>query len=568
MALASALASPSMVIAQPSHNNYPDLLGQIENGTVKIPQFQRDFVWSRAKSAALLDSIVKGYPVGTFIFWHTNEQLRTVRSVGKKRFKDRPAGDFSDYVLDGQQRLTSLYAAVKGIAITRANQKIDDFSQIWVDLDATEHDDIVTVDTTDQNKTYIALTELLGGQLLTLATKYDSRYHQKLQNYVNAFTTYSFPVVSVREAEIDVATEIFTRINVGGKPLTPFEIVVAKTYDEKRKFDLSDKYVTLKTKLNDHDFDIAEMTPLQIIGLLTRGDCRRQAILKLDKNTVIKLWAPVEDAIERSIDYFKAVYGVRVSQLLPYSGLVIPFAYFFYMNDGKRPTSEQGRLLADFFWRCSLGGRYSSSFESRVTADLGKINDILKGVDPTYDWPTRVDPEFLLASGRFAPSRAFVKAILCVYASFQPRSFDNNGIVAIANDTLKRANSRNYHHFFPRAHLKKLGVSDLRANNVFNITIIDDHLNKNQIRARPPLKYMQEFEKSNPDLSQTLKSQLMPESFWADIQNDDYEHFLERRAERVSKELKKRIIQRDIDYEAQVVEDDLEVEDEVAPEGL
>lgn len=551
-----------MVIAQPSQHNYPDLLSQIENGTIKIPQFQRDFVWTRAKSAALLDSIVKGYPVGTFIFWHTNEQLRTVRSIGNNKFKDKPGGDYFDYVLDGQQRLTSLYAAVKGIVVTRANGKVDDFSQMWIDLDADEHDDIVTTEQSNEAGTYITLTELLSGQLLTLGTKFDTEYHPKLQRYVNAFTTYSFPVVSVREAEIDVATEIFTRINVGGKPLTPFEIVVAKTYDERRKFDLANKYTMLKEKLNKHDYDIAEMSPLQLIALLAKGDCRRQAILKLDKATVIKLWDPVEDAIEQSVDHFKAVYGVRVSQLLPYGGLIIPFAYFFHKNDGKKPTTDQAKLLTDFFWRCSLGGRYSASFESRVTADLAKVDMILEGAAPEYDWPTQVDHEFLLANGRFAPSRAFVKAILCIYASFQPRSFDNNGIVAIANDALKRANSRNYHHFFPRAYLKKMGVSESSANNVFNITMIDAHLNKNQIRARPPLKYMQEYEKSNPDMSQTLKSHLMPESLWADIQNDDYGHFLERRAERVSKELRKRVIPQDVDSRAQSVDDDTEGDDE------
>ena len=108
---------------------------------------------------------------------------------------------------------------------------------MWIDLDADEHDDIVTIDPSDEDRTYIALTELLSGQLLILGTKFDTQYHPKLQRYVNAFTTYSFPVVSVRDAEIDVATEIFTRINVGGKPLTPFEIMVAKTYDDRRKFD-------------------------------------------------------------------------------------------------------------------------------------------------------------------------------------------------------------------------------------------------------------------------------------------------------------------------------------------
>ncbi len=170
-----------------------------------------------------------------------------------------------------------------------------------------------------------------------------------------------------------------------------------------------------------------------------------------------------------------------------------------------------------------------------------------------------------LSRGRFAGRTAdAVGERVINRTSKQRSSFDNNGIVAIANDTLKRANSRNYHRFFPRAYLKKIGVSDARANNVFNITMIDAYLNKNQIRARPPLKYMEEFEKSNPDMSQTLKSHLMPASFWADIQNEDYEHFLEGRAERISKELKKRVIPQAIDTETQLVEeDDTNGDDEV-----
>lgn len=553
-----------MVTAKPSHNNLSDLLNQIENGTVKIPQFQRDFVWSRTKSAALLDSIVKGYPVGTFIFWHTSEKLRTVRSIGNRRFVDKPGGNYFEYVLDGQQRLTSLYAAVRGIRVTRADGKIDDFSKIYVNLDANEHNDIVVVERPDENATYISLTELLTGQI-KLAAQFDEQYWPKLGQYADAFSTYSFPIVSVSEAEIDVATDIFTRINVGGKPLTPFEIVVAKTYDEKRNFDLADKFDHLANTLAKVNFDaLNEMTPLQLIALLAKRECKRQTILKLNKATVIKSWEPVSEAIEQAVDYFRTVQGVPVSALLPYGGLIIPFAYFFHRNNCKKPNAMQNRLLTDFFWRCSIGGRYSSSFDSRVAVDLAKIDRILAGDTPEYDWPTHIEPEFLLANGRFAPSRAFVKAILCLYASFTPRSFDNNGIVHVANDTLKRANSRNYHHFFPRAHLKRSGISDAEANNIFNITIIDDHLNKNQIRAQSPLKYMQEFEKSNTHIAQTLKSHLMPDSIWADVQNDDYEHFLTGRAERVSKELKKRIIPQEIDTQSQAVDlDDVDQEPDV-----
>lgn len=58
-----------MELPQPTHKNYTTLISNIENGEIKIPQFQRDFVWTLQRSAELLDSVVKGYPIGTFIFW-------------------------------------------------------------------------------------------------------------------------------------------------------------------------------------------------------------------------------------------------------------------------------------------------------------------------------------------------------------------------------------------------------------------------------------------------------------------------------------------------------------------
>jgi uncharacterized protein with ParB-like and HNH nuclease domain len=57
-------------------------MSDIDKGTIKIPQFQRDFVWNKEKSAKLLDSIVKGYPIGTFILWKTKEELRSLRNIG------------------------------------------------------------------------------------------------------------------------------------------------------------------------------------------------------------------------------------------------------------------------------------------------------------------------------------------------------------------------------------------------------------------------------------------------------------------------------------------------------
>lgn len=67
---------------EPQGRPFSTLISDIETGRIKIPQFQRDFVWTKDKSAKLLDSIIRGFPIGTFILWKTKEQLRTVRNIG------------------------------------------------------------------------------------------------------------------------------------------------------------------------------------------------------------------------------------------------------------------------------------------------------------------------------------------------------------------------------------------------------------------------------------------------------------------------------------------------------
>jgi len=98
---------------------YEPLFVQIDTGKMKIPKFQREFVWTDDQTAKLLDSMIKGFPIGTFIFWKTREQMRHFRNIGNVALPEIPPGDAALYVLDGQQRITSLYAVRKGVRITR-----------------------------------------------------------------------------------------------------------------------------------------------------------------------------------------------------------------------------------------------------------------------------------------------------------------------------------------------------------------------------------------------------------------------------------------------------------------
>lgn len=499
------------------------------------------------KSAGLIDSVIKGYPIGTFIFWSTKERLRSVRNLGSVSLPDAKEGQSVLYVLDGQQRLTSLFATLKGLEVQRASGKSDDFSNIFVDLTATPDEQIVITDLTEKDpRLCIRLCDLLYGGLSTLAA-YPEPFHEKLDRYKQRIQSYDFSLTEVRDVTIDVATEIFTRLNVGGVPLTLFEIMIAKTYDDKLAFDLSEKFDRLIEDLQRIDYETVSHTPmLQLISLIVKGDCEKQHILQINKATFIETWPKAVDAIERAAEYFANVYRITVSELLPYNTLLVTFGYFFYKHPDK-PDADQRILLEDLFWRCSLAGRYSSSVESKLVQDVGKVERILARETPEYDWGIDLSSNFLITNGWFNAGRSFVKAILCLFAFHEPKSFNDGGRVNIRNNWLKQANSKNYHHFFPRAYLDKRGIEETRINNVFNITIVDDYLNKRRIRARAPSDYMREFAHSNRAIAQTMRSHLIDDLDGFGVWTDDYDKFLRMRTEAVSKELQSRIIPRNID---------------------
>lgn len=522
------------------------LKSQVQTGDIKIPQFQREFVWSVEASAKLLDSIVKNYPIGTFIFWESSETLRAVRNVGNLEFAQKPEGASIKYVLDGQQRLTSLVAGLTGQKITRANGKIDDFSNIYVNLTAKDDEAIIITDVSQlEDLQYISLMDAMETKFSVLK-KYPEQLMDEIQQIKEKITNYQFPVVSLMGAKIDIATEVFTRINTSGKSLTVFDIMVAKTYDEVQGFDLSEKYRALIDELKVVGYDTMPNTViLHLIALLLNEnqECDKGAILNLDKQKFIDIFEDAINAIKSAIDYFKLQYGISVSRILPYHILIVPFAYFFYYHKEK-PTGDMAKHLENLFWRCALSERYSASTESKLSQDIKKVDLILKGQAPTYDWTVDTSPEYIIKNGTFATGKSYIKAILCLYASFKPKSFNTNSDVNLSNDALKQSNSRNYHHFFPKSYLKKLSkYDDDFINHILNITMIDDELNKVKIRDKKPSEYMAICQVQNDKLIETMKTHLIDDLQTFGIWQDDYDEFIKQRAKQVSQEIKKRLIE-------------------------
>lgn len=527
---------------------YHHLFTEIDTGRIKIPQFQRDFVWDKEQTARLIDSLIKGFPIGNFIFWKTKDKLREVRNIGNVSLPDTPAGEFVYYVLDGQQRITSLYAIRKGVVFDREGTTLD-YKDIVIDLeeDRDSNEPIVSSQPVDGKKV-IPVYEILNGSIVSLARDYPD-YLDKIDTYQKRLEGYDFPVVEIAEYPIDIACEIFTRINTGGTELTLFEIMVAKTYDAERNFDLAREYEILidnngapEKDLQDAGFEtVPASTVLQCLAInMGDGHTRGKDILRISRDDFISAWPEIKKGIFAAVDYIRSYLNIPVSRLLPYHTLLVPLTYFFVQNKYQPPTPRQHKLLSQYFWWTSVTNRYSAGVENKVFQDRQRMDKILKEQLPDYRGEEATLTLDDLLWHPFSTGDAFSMAIICLYVQFRPRSFATDALINLDNSWLRMANSRNYHHFFPKDWLRKQGYEDWQANSVLNITLVDDFINKRQIRTRPPAEYMAEFARQNTHLTETMKTHLIDLDS-SGIWENDYRGFLEVRGKRVLEELNKRL---------------------------
>ena len=532
------------VLLQPDNHNkkYEALFVEIDSGQIKLPMFQREFVWEKEQSSKLIDSILKGFPIGTFIFWKTKEELRSYKEVGNHKLPETDKGDYVQYILDGQQRITSLYAIRKGIRITKDGKEVD-YRDIFINLDHDpENDEQIVVTEQQTGKRYVSVHRVLTSQVTDLLDEFPNRETLKqIETYKNKLTNYDFSTITIKDYPIEVACEVFSRINTGGKSLTVFEIMVAKTYDEAKKFDLAEKYELLRDGSDDEKecltsakFEtLPESIIMQCVAAITLRAVRSKDILKIRRETFIDQWEPMKASLFTAIDFIRSELRVPVSQLVPYPALVMPLVYFFNATANKKPSIEQVRLLEQFFYWAGLTERYGSSTESKMSEDFNKMDAIVKCTGPTYATTELSIAPQKIAETWFSAGNGYCKAILCLLAYQLPKSFDTNGLVILDNSNLKIATSRNYHHFFPKAYLDSVDKSK-EPNLIANITLVDGYSNKHRIGKKSPSEYTGKFAKTNEALADTLQTHLIRNVERYGVNADDYALFIQRRSKAIA----------------------------------
>jgi hypothetical protein len=529
---------------------YEALFVEIDTGQIKLPMFQREFVWEKEQTAKLIDSILKGFPIGTFIFWKTREELRSYKEVGNHKLPETPDGDYVQYILDGQQRITSLYAIRKGIRITKDGVEVD-YRDIFINLDYdAATDEQICVAEKQEGKRYISVHRVLNSAVTDMEDDFPERSLRKLiEHYKGRLTGYDFPSITIKDYPIEIACEVFSRINTGGRALTVFEIMVAKTYDEKQGFDLVERFEMLRDGTDEEKqclmaakFEtIAESVIMQCVSAIAQRAVRSRDILKLRREKFIESWEPMKAALFMAIDFVRSELRVPVSQLVPYQGILIPITYFFHKTGNRKPSIEQVGRLEQFFYWAGLTWRYGSAAETKIGEDFNKMDDIIAGRVPAYAaTELTIDPK-RIEEAQFSTGNAYCKSVLCLLAYQQPKSFDTNGAVNLDNSHLKIATSRNYHHFFPRAYIEEQHKGK-EPNLLANITLLDGYSNKHRIGKKPPSEYIGKFGKDNPHLLATLQTHLIADMVTFGVIADDYDLFIQARAKAISDALNAKLI--------------------------
>ena len=519
----------------------------ITDGEYRIPRFQRDFVWDIKKSAALLDSIFKGFPISSVILWKTKNELSEIRNLGGIDIPGRDTGRYTSYIIDGQQRLTSLYFSLMGLKTSSGS----DFSGMCISLIADRGEqlvyDVMPKDASPDD--FVSLKSLFN------ATALAGPHPEKRLEYYQVLLQYKISVIEIDDEnlELDEVIEIFERLNLGGKKLNLFSIIAARSYktpeEDGKGFDLAKRFDSFNKVLVDNNYGkISDSTFLQAIAACLIGKVNKAEILKnLSSDLIIANYASIEKAVYTAIEHLKGQnYGVLVANLLPYQRVLVAFAYFHYKMGNKHISPQQEQYMVDFFWRCVLGKRYNSSADTNLNTDIAKIEKIVDNGIPNQE-PITLSPRSIFENGRFVLSSAYVIGMLCLMTQMPPQSFAVGRTINITNDSVSSAAKKQYHHFFPQRSKVITSKAEYKAivNNVVNIVFMDAITN-DQISNRNPSDYIAEFAQANPNFTEALESHYISLQGYG-IAEDNFFTFLNARSRAFYNKLCRLIIPSKVD---------------------
>lgn len=502
------------------------LIDRITSGDIRIPAFQRDFVWEPEQVAFLLDSIYKGFPIGTVILWKTDTRLKTEKRLGLFDLPE-PQKDYPvNYVLDGQQRLTSIFSVFQ----TELAPISSEWTDIYFDVDAEEN---------IQESLFLALeeSEIDQSRHFPMKTLFDPvAYRQatnklpdamilKLDDLQSRFKEYLIPNQVFESEDRNRVAIVFERINRAGTELDVFELLSAWSWSD--DFDLVEKFRDLQSEISDHNFgELVEDKDLQLrmcAGIIA-GETTPKTIMELQGDEIREKFHIVEKGILGALDFLKREANVRHYKMIPFPGMLVPLAAFFATDkaDGVRYTDKQRDKMLRWFWRSLFTRRFSAGVNQRQATDIVEFRRLRDDEEHVLRYPA-ADNKIDFEKSPFSSTSANGRVLILMLNTMGPRSF-LSGAKVVLDDVLKKGSKHEYHHIFPQKFLEKKGLERKQINVLANICFLTRGDNNN-IKDKSPAEYLRNLPEERRQ--EYLESALCP----ADTDKLDYDEFIRARAQ-------------------------------------
>jgi hypothetical protein len=556
-----------------------DIVRAIKGETLLLPEFQRDFRWEMDQTYDLFDSLIREIFIGTIIYGKPGFGM-TLRQIDDRPRKGRgsraalrmrhyPQGEIADksrtqnlrIILDGQQRITSIFRALTGVdtvyVILKADLKPEELidrplETALADVAGEEDEDAISVRLSDAYRAEIEslddedLDALFAQSAFALRIGQDDprwklfakAYRRAVRKLTDLYKKQKLVAFHLLDMTLDKFCLFFERSNSRGIQLNFTDILAAKLY---HGFNLRQKIEEFE---GQHGLRLNRETIVRTVAYLTALEKGRpitidkKAILEnLEPDDFNRHWDRAAAYYKDSLDYLVAQHFILSQDWLPSENMVIPLMVFLsHVKGFDRVTEEQRQFLEFWFWGSVFSNRYSTASNEVIISDSLALSQVAQGrrID-RRDYFTRLrslvtDPEDLFIYTK--RTSAIYRGVLNLIGYAAQGLLDWKSTQRIDPD--KQLDD---HHIYPRAYIASGPALDLDPGEalqlvdcVVNRTLIPKNLNIT-IGKRPPQAYLSDLKRLNPNLETSLQGHLIPPDVTADgTWNAHFGRFLDARA--------------------------------------
>lgn len=487
-----------------------DLLNQISRGEILLPEFQRGYVWKRNQVRGLMQSLYRKHPTGHLLIWRTYKPS-LVR--GGEVARD----GHSLLLLDGQQRLTTLYVLFKGEA-----PKFYEGETLFFDLYfnvQTEEFRFWQKSRMKNNPAWIGVHEFLREGLTTLLERLDvldedrrtliqqnlarlSRL-DKVRDY-----TYTVDQVAGKDFTVEEVVDIFNRVNSEGTTLTRADLALAhicSIWPEARA-----ELRAFRAKMMKLGFD-ADLNFLVrcLAGVATGSIILEGSFMRTPAETLKSAWEEMQPAFEHLVGILRHEAFIGGLDDLPTNNVLVPATIYLARQGGSFPTDAIKHRFIRWIYLAGLWARYSGASATKLQQDVALVSG--NDLDPTHE----LEAAILRERGRVSLEesdldRARINSAVALLSRIVARARKARDWftgIRIYDQALGQSKGEKYHHIFPKKVLKAVGFDEsLRINAVANRAILGQ-LAPKEHRQSTPSEYLPEVEKNQPG---ALKAQSVP----------------------------------------------------------